>query len=500
VLVLDADERFVGDGAELRALLEAAVGAGAPEQLTMRVDNVAPDGDGVAFSHVGVRVFRRNRGRWLGRLHEQVVPRREQPTLRSVALEQPTLLHVGYREDIVVARDKLNRNLRVAEAEVAAGAEHPSHAVLSLGRALGAAGQLEEALERFVEARDASGHEPGVHRQAIRSGAQTLLDLGRPQEALLWIEQLRDMAGSAGMAAFLEGIAHLNLGDHVAALAALSGLDADVVDDDGYRVPASMLAVHRGIGLLGGQRWAEAADAFRELLADPTAKVPVWAPLVEATVLAGGDVRALAPLVQDEHLTSVLGQLLNAHPVPAEAVADALWEQAPGRPVLLAFGAKVAPAAGVERALEWSTRLRAAGIDARCPLVALAADETQVPVQRLQAAAVAAAAFADPRGEELLGALAGTVPLEQLPDGLVQVATLAPGHLPGFIEGAAVDPQRCLVLAQTLHELGAPDEALAVFEHGFAQPGPRDPVVHEAAAWLREVGRDGRASELLAAS
>jgi hypothetical protein len=80
------------------------------------------------------------------------------------------------------------------------------------------------------------------------------------------------------------------------------------------------------------------------------------------------------------------------------------------------------------------------------------------------------------------------------------MATLAPAHLPGFIEAAAVDPHRCLVLAQSLHELGAPDEALAVFEHGFAQPGPRDAVVDDAAAWLRQVGHEGRASELLAAS
>jgi hypothetical protein len=302
------------------------------------------------------------------------------------------------------------------------------------------------------------------------------------------------------MAAFLEGIAQLNLGDHAAALAALSGLDADVVDEDGYRVPASMLAVHRGIGLLGGQRWAEAADAFRQLLADPAAKVPVWAPLVEATVLAGGDVRALADSVEDGQLTSVLGQLLNVHPVPAEALADALWQRNPGRPALLAFAAKVAPDAGLERALEWSTRLRAVGIHNRCPLVTLAGAETNPPLQRLQAAAVAAVGFGDVRGEELLSALAGSLPTEQLPDGIVQMATLAPAHLPGFIEAAAVDPHRCLVLAQSLHELGAPDEALAVFEHGFAQPGPRDAVVDDAAAWLRQVGHEGRASELLAAS
>jgi hypothetical protein len=495
VLHLDADERFVEEATGLRALLARAT----EDKLNLRIDNVAPDGVGIGFSHHGTRLFRRTRGRWLGRLHEQVVQRPGQPPLKGRTLDEPHVLHVGYRDDIVADRDKLARNIRVAERELALGAEHLPHAMLSLGRALGAAGRHEEALDRFVEARAISVREPGVLRQVVRNGAQTLLELGRPSEALSWTEELRQLPGSERMADFLECLVRLNLGEYGAAVDLLDQIDVDVVDQDGFSIPTAVLAVNRGLGLLGGRRWAEAAEVFTAVVRDSDAKLPVWAPLVESAGRAGADVRALADLVAEEDTTGVLGQLINVTPGTAEAFADALWERRPG-PALLAFAARIAPQAGLERAMEWSARLRAAGVDSRCPVVALARDEEQPPLARVQAACVATAGFADPAGAGLLRLVAPDVPLDQVTAAVVEVATLAPALLRLFIEASAVGPLRCLVVARTLHELGAPDEALAVFEHGFAQPGPRDSLVDEAAAWLRRVGHDGRATELLAAS
>lgn len=494
VLHVDADERLVVDAAELRALL-----AGAPEdRLNLRIDNVAPGGVGIGFSHHATRLFRRTRGRWLGRLHEQVVQRPGQSPLTGRTLDEPHVLHVGYRDDIVADRDKLTRNIRVAEQELALGAEHLPHATLSLGRALAAAGRLDEALARFVEARAISKHEPGVLRQVVRNGAQSLLELGRPAEALSWALDLRELPGSGRMADFIESLVRLNLGEYGAALALLDQLDVDVVDEDGFAVPAAVLAVNRGLGLLGDGRWADAAAVFATVVRDSEAKLPIWAPLVVSTERAGADVRVLADLVAEEDSTAVLGQLLNVTPETAESFADALWQRRPG-PALLAFAARVAPHAGLERAMEWSARLRAAGVDGRCPVLALARAEDKPVLTRVQAACVATAGFADPAGAGVLRLLAPSVPLDQVTAAVVEVATLAPALLPLFIEGSAVGPQRCLVLARTLHELGARDEALAVFEHGFGQPGPQE-TVDEAAAWLRELGHDSRATELLAAS
>src|SRR4051794_18763056 len=496
ILHIDADERLVGDGGELRRRLATAQ----EEQLNLRIDNTAPDDSGIAFSHLAARLFLRTRGRWLGRLHEQVVPRPGQANLRLGAVDAPRLLHIGYRQDLVDGRDKLARNLRVAQSDVALGAEHPPHALLSLGRALAATGRREEALERFVEAIGICDGEVGVLRQVLRNGAQMLLELGRSADALKWLAELRDTPGSPAMAHYLEGLAHLNLGNHAEALALLSQLDADVVDEDGFRIPPSAVTVARVLSLLGDNRWAEATASFRAMVADPEVTVPVWGPLVADTAQAGEDLRALAIRVRPEELTSVLGQLLNVEPRIAEQVADSIWERTPGQPALLAFAARVAPGAGLERAMEWSVRLRAAGIVGRCPVVAIAQDEQQPPLARVQAACVAAAGFGDTAGRESLASLGTQVPLDQVSDALVQVASLAPAELPSFVQAGAVGPARCLVLARSLHELGAPDEALAVFEHGFAQPGPRDEVVDEAAAWLRGVGHVGRASQLLAAS
>jgi hypothetical protein len=496
ILHIDADERLVGDGETLRRRLTSA----SEEQLNLRIDNTAPDDSGIGFSHVAARLFLRKRGRWLGRLHEQVVPRPGQPNLRLGSIDQPRLLHIGYRQDLVDGRDKLARNLRVAQVDVTRGAEHPPHALLSLGRALAATGRREEALERFVEAIGMCHGEVGVLRQVLRNGAQMLLELGRPNEAITWTAELRATPGTTAMADYLESLAQLNLGNHTEALELLSGLDADVVDEDGFRIPPSFLSVTRVLGLLGEGRWSEATAAFRAMAADPEVTVPLWAPLVAVTAQAGESLAALAVLVRPEELTSVLGQLLNVKPVIAEQVAESIWQRTPGMPALLAFGARVAPGAGLERAMEWSARLRAAGIEGLCPVITIAQDEDQPPLNRVQAACVAAAGFGDLAGRDGLVALAPVIPIEDMTEALVQVASLAPAELPAFVAAAAVDPHRCLVIARSLHELGAPNEALAVFEHGFAQPGPRDEVVDEAAAWLRGLGHVGRATQLLAAS
>src|SRR4051812_16190864 len=95
ILHVDADERLVGDAAALRRRLADAQ----EEQLNVRIDNTAPDDSGIGFSHLAARLFLRTRGRWLGRLHEQVVPRKGQPNLRLGTLDEPRPLPIGYPQD-----------------------------------------------------------------------------------------------------------------------------------------------------------------------------------------------------------------------------------------------------------------------------------------------------------------------------------------------------------------------------------------------------------------
>lgn len=490
VLHIDADETFAGDVPALRQLLQST----SADELSVRIDNLDPTGTEVGFAHRADRLFRRERGHWFGRLHEQVAARPGQRPLVSQLLDEAWIVHVGYRADIVEAKDKLQRNLRIAQGEVDEATGHPALRVMNLARTLAAAGRPEEAVERFAEARRVAVGEPGVLRVTLRHGAQTLLDLGRPREALEWVTELRRLPGSAGMAAFLEGLAHLGLGQHEEALRAMSSLDGPVVDEDGFLVADTALRVNRGLALVATGAWADAAEILRPLVGGPREQAPVWAVLADATFRAGLRLDDLADLLDEVRVTAALGQLLNADPEPADAIAERLWQRRPGDVRLLAFAVRLGPRLGLERALEWAVRLRAAGLDDRCPLLAIARSADS-PL-RVGAAAIAIGAFADPAAQEIVAELAARLPVAELPAALVTVGTLCPTALPGFVAAGARSPARSLVVARALHELGAEDEALAVFEHGWAQPGPRDDVAAEAAAWLRAAGHTDRALQV----
>jgi hypothetical protein len=334
-------------------------------------------------------------------------------------------------------------------------------------------------------------------RPVLRNGASTLLELGRPAEALEWIGQLERLPGSSGMAGYLAGIAHLALGDAEGALRSMQGVTGDVVDEDGLIIPGTAIAMHRAVALVGEERWADAAAVMRALVEDPRCKAPVWGPLIAATHRADQDLSELAALASTDKLTSILGQALNAPPAAAHVFAGALWAKFPTAAPLLAFAAVSGHTAGLEPAMEWSARLRQAGLPLRCPLVTLAQSVDAEWIERLRAAAVVSGGFSDDRGPGLVAELAREIPVVLLPVALQEVAVLAPVVLGTFVEAAAVAPERCLVLAECLHDLGAPDEALAVFEHGWAQPGPRDDaMVGQAAAWLRHAGHPERAQAL----
>lgn len=481
VLHVDADEVVEGDAAALRGTLESPT---SPDGLVVEIVNLTDGRDTATYSHQACRLFRRGRGRWVGRLHEQVTTPEGRP-IDVGLVESVRIVHSGYRDEAMRRKDKVERNLRVAEAAARGEEGNRAEALLNLGRSLAAAGRHGEALARYVAARGQRSWAT-VERMVLRSGAETLLTLGRPQEALEWVEALEARSKRQEMVRLLRGVARLNLGDAAGALANLDGL-GEVRDDEGITYASNLVRLRQGLAYAAGRRWDEAADALLDAVRGSDVAEAVWVPMVEAFSRTGRDLGPVAAAVPTVHLTAVLAQVLFAPPAGADELGERLWERHPGDPRLLAFAIRLAPALPLERGLEWSARLRGVGLDEHCPLAALALDRAAEPARRVEAAALVAAAFDDPRARTALAGAAPAVPEERFEGLLVLLDEVAPLLLEPFVLGAASTPGRCLALGRLLHRFGAEEEAVAVVAHGAAQ-GAGAGVADEIAAWLAEVG------------
>jgi glycosyltransferase involved in cell wall biosynthesis len=160
VLSLDADERARGVPSWLPVLLAAC--GDALDALSLAVDNGSVpglDATGVPRVHRELKLFRRDRCRWVGRVHERLVavatsecaaPNR----LRTAELPAETLslIHHGY-DDPSVAAVKAVRNARLAHQQLGelraerAPAERIARTALDVGRSCVGAGRPDLAID-----------------------------------------------------------------------------------------------------------------------------------------------------------------------------------------------------------------------------------------------------------------------------------------------------------------------------------------------------------------
>ena len=489
ILQLDADDVLSCDGRALRRALAATPAS--VDAFLIDIENLVDDGTGHSYTNRACRLFRRQRGHWQGRIHEQVRPRDGQPPLVLSTRTLPArMVHSGYLQDEIARQDKIDRNLRIAHAAVSASADASPELRLDLGRSLKAAGALDEAAEQCLAAAAAA---PGttVAASALHFAVSCLLGLGRVDDALAQIAVLRSTAARPAIADFLEAQASLQQGRPARALELLDGID-ELVDDQGKRLASGVLPLHRGMALAGLERWQEAADAFAVAVSVHRAVRGNLALLVDALAQARRPIADLAGLMHDDILDLVIDELPRLTADDGNIVCRALWERRGETPGdrLIAAVAGVAPSFGLELAVDWSIRLREVGAARACPLLALSADQRRAPSLRVFAAATAVA-LGDELGIEAVAAAAGSVPEAMFTTMLVELNDLAPATLPAFVTGAAGTSRRGFLLGQALHRLGARDEGLAVIEAMVS--GTDDPVVAaEALAWMeQEAGTTG---------
>ncbi len=121
-----------------------------------------------------------------------------------------------------------------------------------------------------------------------------------------------------------------------------------------------------------------------------------------------------------------MAQVLQAPPNLGDEMLEAMWQHRPADPGILAAAVKLGPRLPVLRALEWSSRLRAAGLDHACPLAALGTDLSRTPRDRVLASAVAAELYSDSRAMNALSEALAEVSDDDAAPVLEEVRLLAP--------------------------------------------------------------------------
>src|SRR5690606_15819726 len=117
---------------------------------------------------------------------------------------------------------------------------------------------------------------------------------------------------------------------------------------------------------------------------------------------AGRSFGELARVLPSDGLVTGLAELNKLPPSAGDELLEALWADQPNDPKVVAAAIRVAPRLPLERALEWSARIRGAGLDEHCPLITIATDPARPPDLRVRAAAIAAGGFNDERGADAI--------------------------------------------------------------------------------------------------
>jgi len=348
-------------------------------------------------------------------------------------------------------------------------------------RALLADGRDEEALDWF-EVASSSATEAPVRASAAAHAAATLLSLGRPWEVATWSEIIRQNDGSCDLAALLEALAHLQLDELDPAFALLEGIGEPV--DPWFPCSQTVARIVRAhVRYLLGDRERAAAEVMEAFGTDPYSP-DVWDAFARMCAETDFDPAPAVAALPDDRMLEVLVAIRASEPNGASRIAELIWERAPGDARVLAVVPSFAARLDSVDAVQWSARMRSAGMGRTCPLLARA-DDVNVPArERIRAAALAYASFGDTRARESLELAVRALDESDLDDILGEVWTLAPALADSVVVAAATSSRRSLRLAAGLFEGGANDEAYAVLVHGLAMEDAETLTTEEVVSLL----------------
>jgi glycosyltransferase involved in cell wall biosynthesis len=425
ILYVDADEVISGDPAALRAHLLTA----ATPSLLLGVESLVGHGTGKYGRQLYPRLFRRNRGRFIRRLHEQVVDRVIGLTLASPAVVDCAVLHhSGYTVVRSSIKDKGARNLRLAELSTGDDDEDRYAAVLGLARSQLLAARHAEAVDTCLQAL-ADGENP-YHRNFYWVLISSYEQLGKLTEASAAIAELRKVCNSPVTADELEARIRFRQGDHAGALAITEAFPDHAVDDDAIVVDRGRVIGVEILCLYELERYHEAAERLRACIRSET--LPVSIPQTVAILSSdGGGIAEFVDLLPQSAIRTLLLVANDAPDSLLDDLLEALWQRHGALPTILASAAHVGVRLPLMRAMEWSARLRQHGFAAHCTLLALAAAR-RTPRDRVLAAAIALELFSDDRARPLLAEALGALPAPESASVLAELRMLAPSVAAGI--------------------------------------------------------------------
>ncbi len=472
VLSIDADEELLVGNADVfrRQLRRSTLDA-----YTVRIHNIQDVSGVVLVTHDPVRLFRRDRFRFEGRIHERPMPLVKNAT--GASMPSLEIKHYGYIQDVIDSRDKINRNIALAEAAWAADPDSPM-ARLEVARILSTTDRDDDTLAHVTALREAEHHL--VRHTALHLGVQVLLRMRRFDEALEWSQQILDTGAPTALSTQLhaETLTHLGRLDEALAVLEDAPVDAAGVGVHGNRFSSTPTEVLRGRLLATLGRDDEATEVL--LAIAPDATVELWPMLLKLLLDRDEMDRAVPPFVAGLELgearaLAVMAEL-RRHPVElGDAFCEELSAQRSTLPHALAFVQLNAERLDLERALYWSGIARAAGSPQSCPLVRRADDIGAKPSDRILAAALAIGTYEDDTARFSLRRTMAMLPDGEIQEALYVIAELAPSALPDVVTGFVTSQRRATVMAEGLSALGAIEQAVAVLHYGLEECAP-DPA------------------------
>ena len=392
VLSIDADERLQTHPDLFRAQL--ADTRSDVEAYLMAIENLHGPGNPRSV-HTAIRVFRRRSVTWRHRIHEQVFaaddPARR---LRTAYLSDTRLIHHGYVAEVFDDRNKVERNLELAQAALDDDEVQRPYALMNFGRALESAGRSDEAVVCLSEAAE-SAADAITRRLAVSNLVYILGRIGRFEEALSRLKDLRQLSRSQVAADIAEGRTRLAMGETVQGLAILARIPSRGRDDDGMEYGPHVVAAIRGEALASLGRFGEAADVVLDAVRSDGVFEADLGELVRWLLRAERSPAEITAALRAEDLVPMLGRVLRQPPALADVLLEGAWARFGDRLEPLAAAANVAPRLPLARALVWSARLRQRGLASSCPLLVIGQDAGIDPVVRVRAAAALHGSFDD---------------------------------------------------------------------------------------------------------
>lgn len=316
ILSIDADERVVcSDPTAVRRYLATYSSEHAAFNIDMA--NLEPDGS-EAMRFRSIKLFRADGAEYRGSVHEAVFSKSDDEPLSGATFSQIRIVHLGYAAHIVEDKDKVRRNLELAEAEYR---DNPGpRAAVHLARTLAhQGGSAERALALLEETWEGTPDANSAAKaQVLNLMADQCVALGDDERAFDLSRQALELVPADDTAAAQVA----QTADRLGRLSELITIAERIAGQDSVH-PAQQVqgnrAIFRSALVAAYAREGDGEKAVTEafgVLTDYPQDFGAWNPLVECLAASYGTaaVELLAPMAAKDPNAMFLEPIIRSFP------------------------------------------------------------------------------------------------------------------------------------------------------------------------------------------